>query len=217
MKVQLITSVSELPAHLAAAICVGKDEDAHGSMSYANGLAHALASGHYSLLEHIPFTWFITGVSRALTHQLVRHRIASYSQQSQRYCKLNMNEKWYIIPQSIENIPEALDNYNRLMSDIALTYDLLLRKGVKAEDARFVLPNACKTKILVSMNARAFIESATLRLCGKAQWEIQSMFVQMRETLKKDFPSVYKLAVPNCAKGGCKERKPCGKVGFVEG
>lgn len=214
MKVKLITSINELPSHLATAICVGKDidifnDDSGEIYSYSKGFSKAIKSGHFSVLEHIPFTWYITDVSRVTSHQLVRHRIASYSQQSQRYCKITPNSKWFIIPETIEINPEALQQFNQLMSSIELTYDFLIRQGVPAEDARFILPNACKTKFLVSMNARAFIEAAEQRLCHKAQWEIHELFSQMRHSIQKTFPTIYQLAVPLCAKGGCREKYPC--------
>lgn len=212
MKVKLISSIQdELPAHLAAAICVGKESEIlkNYGIDY-NGLNTAIASGHYSVLEHLPITWYIADVSRALTHQLVRHRIASYSQQSQRYNKIDTNAIWYIIPNSIKDIPDALESYNKIMSDIAYTYHLMLEKGIPKEDARFVLPNACKSKILVSMNARAFIEAARLRLCNKAQWEIHTMFQLMRNAIKEKYPKIYELAVPNCKTIGCREVQPCG-------
>ena len=166
MKVTLVNYAQqgECLAHLSAAICVGKLDN-----PTEKGMLSAINSGHDSVLEHLPLTWVIENVSRALTHQLIRHRIASYSQLSQRYAKVNtQGEKWFITPMSITtnriNGEYILDKkYQELMVHIAKVYNELCEAGIPNEDARMVLPNACFTSIIVSMNARAFSEAATLQ------------------------------------------------------
>ncbi|NLN84272.1 MAG: FAD-dependent thymidylate synthase, partial [Firmicutes bacterium] len=132
-----------------------------------------LAMGHESPIEHVSFTFAIEGVSRALSHQLVRHRIASFSQQSQRYVKEDAFD--YIIPPSIAQDAEAKAAFVSLMEQIQSTYNQLSSKGIPSEDARYVLPNACETKIVVTMNARSLYNFLTVRLCTRAQWEIRKM------------------------------------------
>lgn len=196
----------------AAAICVDKLDN-----PTEKGMKNAIDSGHLSIIEHLPLTFLVEDVSRALTHQLVRHRIASYSQQSQRYAKVQTNKDWYVIPKSITAPSHNLQNegyfeeeYNNLMDNIADFYNRMCEDGIPNEDARMILPNACFTSIIVTMNARAFIEAGQKRICNKAQWEIREMFRQMRTLIKDIYPTVYDLTKPNCLKGGCTEKKPCG-------
>lgn len=191
----------------AAAICVDKLDN-----PTEKGMKNAIDSGHLSIIEHLPLTFLVEDVSRALTHQLVRHRIASYSQQSQRYAKVDVHsdEKWYVIPPSITKDEYALREFLDCMKACEKAYFNLEQMGIKGEDARFVLPNACHTAIIVTMNARAFIEAGQKRICNKAQWEIRAMFRQMRTLIKDIYPTVYDLTKPNCLKGGCTEKKPCG-------
>ena len=196
----------------AASICVDKLDN-----PTRKGMMNALDSGHLSIIEHLPLTFLVEDVSRALTHQLVRHRIASYSQQSQRYAKVNtQGEKWFITPISITTHrvdgEYILDKkYQELMVHIAEVYNKLCEAGIPNEDARMVLPNACFTSIMVSMNARAFSEAATLRTCNRAQWEIRQMFKLMRDSIRDVYPHVWEKCFPNCTKKcGCLEAKPCG-------
>ena len=129
--------------------------------------------GHGSTLEHASFTFGIEGVSRVLTHQLVRHRIASYDQQSQRYVAAHGFQ--YITPPTIAERPEAKAKYEALMETIRGVYDELMEMGVPKEDARYVLANATETKILVTMNARSLMHFFNLRCCNRAQWEIREI------------------------------------------
>ena len=214
MKVTLVNYAQqgEKLVELSAAICVGKLDN-----PTEKGMLSAINSGHDSVLDHLPLTWVIENVSRALTHQLIRHRIASYSQLSQRYAKVNtQGEKWFITPMSITtnriNGEYILDKkYQELMVHIAKVYNELCEAGIPNEDARMVLPNACFTSIIVSMNARAFSEAATLRTCNRAQWEIRQMFRLMRDSIKNVYPHVWEKCFPNCTKKcGCLEAKPCG-------
>ena len=177
--------------------------------------------GHHSPLEHVSFTFAIEGVSRALTHQLVRHRIASYSQQSQRY--VNLEETFdFVCPNAI--IDEGLSSeYAEIMDYIHSKYvdltqkleEKYLAKGMdkrsankKAiEDARYVLPNACETKIVVTMNARTLLHFFEKRCCSRAQWEIREMANKMLKICNEISPTLFSLAGPTCKKGYCNEGK----------
>ncbi len=194
--------------------------------------------GHQSPIEHISFTFGIEGVSRVLTHQLVRHRIASYSQQSQRYVKLDQFE--YIIPPYINEVPEAKELFIKAMEDDQKTYDRLVEilynkhyklsvekgmnekqakkdAGKKAiEDARFVFPNACETKIVVTMNARTLIHFFKHRCCNRAQWEIRDLATEMLRLVKGVAPSIFKNCGPNCVVESCPEgAMTCGEINEV--
>lgn len=166
--------------------------------------------GHQSPLEHCTFTFGIEGVSRALSHQLVRHRIASFSQKSQRYVKEGQFE--YIIPPTItENIADKRV-YERFMRDAQETYDYFIRNGIPAEDARFVLPNACETKIIMTMNIRSLLHLFEERCCNRAQWEIREMANKMLDKCKEVAPNLFANAGASCVRGKCKEGKmSCGK------
>ena len=195
----------------AAAICVDKLHNVTD-----NGMMTALNSGHLSILEHLPLTFLIEDVSRALTHQLVRHRIASYSQMSQRYAKVKIGDRWFVIPESFDKAG-LVGRYIHLMNEVADFYqeacevkDEHGNRIIPNEDARFVLPNACFTSIIVTMNARAFVEAGQKRICNKAQWEIRAMFREMRNLIKDIYPTVYSMTKPNCQKNGCTEVKSCG-------
>ena len=171
-----------------------------------------VSSGHESPLEHVKLTFAIEGVSRALTHQLVRHRIASYSQQSQRYVKQSGFD--YIIPPSIETDEEMKKEYISIMQKIKQSYNNLLKsfekKGKKGEsanqDARFVLPQASETKIVVTMNCRELVHFFKERCCGRAQWEIRTLAEEMLELCKQKLPAVFNNAGAKCvALGYCPE------------
>ena len=221
MNVTLIKCSSIELAELAAATCVNHENDTcffplgsgipEGHDTF-KGLKHAIESGHLGVLEPISISWFVEGISRACSHQLVRHRLASYAQCSQRYCKVStMDREWYNVPPSFENNNEAMIDYFNLMDQIARTYDKFINVyNLKKEDARFILPNACKTNIMVTMNARSFIEASRKRLCNKAQWEIRELFSKMKECLKNTLPEVYDLCRPPCAFGPCPEHRSCG-------
>ena len=201
-------------ADVGAAICIDKHDKAWVSFGDCPNLAAAIKSGHLSVIEHIALTFLIEDVSRACTHQLVRHRIASYSQLSQRYAKVDadVTNEWFVTPESIKDNIFIHDKYVDMMDEIADLYNAMCEDGIPNEDARMILPNACFTSIVMTMNARAFIEASTKRVCNKAQWEIRELFKRMRELIRETFPTVYKLSGPECTKSGCKEAKPCGKM-----
>ncbi|MDD3819033.1 MAG: FAD-dependent thymidylate synthase [Actinomycetota bacterium] len=165
-----------------------------------------IKSGHLSTVEHISFTFAVEGVSRALTHQLVRHRIASYNQQSQRYVKFSEHFE-YITPPSIEDNKECKEKFDNLVSSIHGFYKELLDAGIEPEDARYILPNASETKIIVTMNGRELLHFFTVRCCNRAQWEIRELAIKMLKEVKKVAPVVFEKAGPNCLRGPCPEGK----------
>lgn len=170
-----------------------------------------LKSGHLSAVEHASFTFAIEGISRACTHQLVRHRLASYSQQSQRYVKY-LKKPEFIVPPSI-NRKAALKRSFEEVANLAFKHYLeLLDKGVPAEDARYILPQAIESKIVVTMNARELLHFFTLRCCNRAQWEIRELAQTMLKLVKKIAPILFADAGANCLRGPCPEGTlSCGK------
>ena len=186
-----------------------------------------VSMGHESPVEHVSFTFAIEGVSRTLTHQLVRHRIASYSQQSQRYVRLNQFE--YIIPPEIEIDEKAKEIFINSMLNCQKSYnelaEILKKRYIlngmgngdsekKAiEDARYVFPNACETKIIVTMNARSLMNFFKHRCCNRAQWEIRGLADEMLRQVRDVAPILFKYSGPSCVNGICPEGKmTCGKA-----
>lgn len=159
-------------------------------------IQQVIASGHTSTIEHASFTFSVEGVSRALTHQLVRHRIASYSQKSQRYVKEGGFD--YILPPTIKKKKNANKIFVDQLNQIQQVYNQLLEMEIPAEDARMLLPNACETKIFVTMNCRSLFNFFQERLCNRAQWEIRHMAALMLVQVKKIAPNVFKFAGPTC-------------------
>lgn len=214
---------------------ISKKQDEESIEKYVKMLA---SLGHLSPIEHISFTFAAEGVSRTLTHQLVRHRLASYSQQSQRYVKLDGFE--YIIPPHIMENKEAREIFIRAMEEDQKAYDKLSdiltkkhyedlisdgddeksakRKATKMaiEDARYVFPNACETKIVFTMNARTLLHFFNLRSCNRAQREIRELSDQMLKLVKEIYPNIFASAGPSCVGGPCPEGKmTCGKIAEV--
>lgn len=170
-------------------------------------LKHVMNLGHTSVIEHTSFTFGISNVSRSLTHQLVRHRIASYAQQSQRY--VNLIEPVFVTPPTIKKNPEMKKAYEETMERIWAQYNKLLELGIPAEDARYVLPNAACTNIIVTMNARSLLNFFELRCCLHAQWEIRTLANKMLAIVKKEAPTIFSNAGPPCkTKGFCPENRP---------
>ncbi len=159
-------------------------------------------SGHHSVIEHSSFTFSIEGVSRALTHQLVRHRLASFSQQSQRY--VDIDEFDPVIPDSVMENNGCSKLFDDLMKQIRETY-ATLKEEIPLEDARYVLPNATKTNIIVTMNARELWHFFSLRCCRRAQWEIRDMADRMLELCKEVSPIIFENAGAPCLRGPCPE------------
>ncbi len=171
--------------------------------------------GHLSVLEHVSFSFGVEGISRACSHQLVRHRLASYSQQSQRY--VSHRERFSAVtPDSIAGDAALDQRYQQLLDDIHGFYAELLEAGVPAEDARFILPNAATTKIVVTMNGRELLHFFSLRCCRRAQWEIRQMATRMLELVKPLAPILFAKAGPGCVRGGCPEgAMTCGEIKAV--
>lgn len=179
----------------------------------AASLVRKLVSmGHLSTLEHVTFTFAIEGVSRVLTHQLVRHRIASYSQQSQRYVKEHDFET--IVPASIASKPEAKAKFDKLMTEIQAMYDEFIALDIPAEDARYILPNATETKIVCTFNARSLLNFFSLRCCTRAQWEIRALANEMLRQCQAVAPVIFENAGPTCvSEGVCHEgAMSCGRL-----
>lgn len=164
-----------------------------------------LPEAHQSPFEHVSFTFGIEGISRAMLAQITRHRIASFSVQSQRY--VNMDEFGYVIPPSIAANQDALDEYEHFMDRADLVYTYLRSSGIPAEDARFVLPNACETRMIVTMNARELMHFFSLRCCKRAQWEIRAVADEMLRLCKEVAPEIFAKAGPGCVRGHCPEGK----------
>lgn len=254
MKVKLIehTPNPERVVAAAAKLCysaVGVDEITENMTdeSVSKFIKMLSGFGHFSPMEHCSFTFAVEGVSRSLTHQLVRHRLASYSQQSQRYVKLDAFE--YIIPPAIkaddecraifmEAMKRDQEDYDKLVEklkattlkklmaeaeakNVELTEKKLKSLNSKAEktaieDARYVFPNACETKIVVTMNARELINFFHHRCCKRAQWEIRDMAELMLIEVKKVAPNIFATAGPSCVAGACTEgTMTCGEAAEV--
>ncbi len=175
--------------------------------------------GHLSPIEHVSFSFGIEGISRACSHQLVRHRVASYSQQSQRYVKEEQFD--YVIPPSIKQDPALVKEFERCMDEAQANYTKVLKRleelGFKGEtgqqDARYLLPNAAETKIVVTMNARELLHFFRVRCCNRAQWEIREMAERMLAHVKKVAPTIFARSGPGCLYAPCPEAKmTCGKI-----
>lgn len=164
--------------------------------------------GHTSALEHASFTFAVEGVSRALLAQITRHRMGSYSVKSQRY--VNEHDFDFVTPSSITEKGKK-EEYEKCVEHIRNSYNELL-KFVPKEDARFVLPNACTTQFVVTMNARSLLNFFELRCCNRAQWEIRELADEMLKLCKKVAPTIFENAGASCVRGKCSEGKmSCGK------
>ncbi len=211
-------------------VCEGLTEEK--TASFVEMLAEI---GHESPIEHASFTFGIEGVSRSLLAQITRHRIASFSVQSQRYVAEKAFE--YVVPPEIEGIPEAKAEFLKAMEEDQRHYESLtallqkkhqeeflkagktekearrLAEKKAIEDARFVLPNACTTKMICTMNARSLLNFFSHRCCNRAQWEIRELAEQMLDLVKKEAPHIFEKAGPPCLRGACPEGKmSCGKA-----
>ena len=177
-----------------------------------NLIEKVISSGHYSTIEHIQVTFAISNVSRACTHQLVRHRHMSFSQKSQRYVK-EKGQFDFIIPPTIAKNEELRSKFINFMGEISKLYCEFTEAGIPAEDARAVLPNAAASSIVASLNLREMIHLANLRLCTRAQYEIRTMIKMMCEELIKEEPWLKSYLVPKCERlGYCDEDKSCGRM-----
>ena len=157
-----------------------------------------LKCGHESVIEHASFTFFVEGISRSLTHQLVRHRIASYTQQSMRYVDLTKLKGYFIKPESILKNQQLSKLFDVIMAKSKEAYNLFKEKGILPEDARFVLPIATQTKIAITMNARELRHFFALRCCLRSQWEIRELANRILKMCKSVAPSLFENAGPSC-------------------
>jgi thymidylate synthase (FAD) len=170
-----------------------------------------MTSGHFSALEHASYTFAVDGVSRAMTHQLVRHRLASYNQQSQRYVAYE-EEPNFIVPPAIADDPVAAARFGAATSAAFAAYREFLDAGVPAEDARYLLPNAMETKIVITMNVRELLHFFELRCCKRAQWEIRELALVMLALAEPTAPYIFMDAGASCRRGPCREHKmTCGE------
>lgn len=203
MEIELIKSDWDMTgiANIAS-ICYGKEE----AKDPAKLIKHLYNNGHHSVFEHCSFTWKIDGISRAASHQFVRHRMASYTQRSQRYT--DESDCLFVIPDSIAENKEALKLYSGMLELNKSTYDKLLEMGIKKEDARYVLPNACGTSIIFTCNLREFMHICNERLCLRAQEEIRMMIKGMVSILPEE---VQEMCKPKCESGFMKCNNPCDK------
>lgn len=173
-------------------------------------LSTIMKSGHFSTLEHVSYTFAVDGVSRALTHQLVRHRLASFNQQSQRYVKFTEGVET-VKPDTVSRDEEANRIFDEAINAVLEGYQKLLDAGIPAEDARYLLPNAAETKIVITMNIRELLHFFSLRCCNRAQWEIREMAHRMLALVKPTAPYIFMDAGALCVRGTCPEGKmTCG-------
>lgn len=227
MRVELIrhTISPEESVALGAKLCYSKAsicdlKEKIERKDQAEFVQKLLDMGHESVLEHASFTFGIEGVSRVLLAQLTRHRLASFSVQSQRYVSYEKGFG-YIIPPKIAALgPEATSEYHRQMETLQEWYHEWQKKlgeGEKGnEDARFVLPNACETRILMTMNVRELRHFFSLRMCSRAQWEIREMARQMHRLCLEVAPALFRDAGPGCLRGKCPEgEKSCGRMAEI--
>ena len=161
---------------------------------------HLYRNGHMSVMEHIYFTFKIEGISRACSHQLVRHRHCSFTQRSQRYCSEDGFE--FVTPPTIGE-----GRFTNDMEDIRDWYEEYQESGIPNEDARYILPNACATEMYLSCNLRELIHLANERLCSRAQWEIRDLVKQMVSLVDPDLKF---MLVPKCQSGRIICNSPCG-------
>lgn len=174
-------------------------------------LSTIMKSGHFSTLEHVSYTFAVDGVSRALTHQLVRHRLASFNQQSQRYVKFTKGVET-VKPPSVTENEETEKVFDEAIEAAISAYQKLIDAGVPAEDARYLLPNAAETKIVITMNIRELLHFFSLRCCNRAQWEIRELAHRMLELVRPTAPYIFMDAGAPCVRGVCPEGKmTCGK------
>ncbi|MCD8163323.1 MAG: FAD-dependent thymidylate synthase [Synergistaceae bacterium] len=215
--VKLIAATPEADRVVAAAakICYspsGAAEifDGLDTAKTASFLKMLRESGHLSPFEHASFTFAAEGLSRVATHQLVRHRMASYSQQSQRYVGMIGNE--CIVPPTVKSDPRAFALFREQTESAQRTYDELVALGIPKEDARFILPHGAETRIVLTMNARELHHFFALRLCRRAQWEIRELAREMLRAVRAAAPVLFAAAGPSCvAEGSCHEAHSCGQ------
>ena len=192
----------------AASLLAGEEEKLSEGL-----IEHLWKSGHLSTFEHVSFTFAVDGLSRVASHQLVRHRVASFSQQSQRYVKMvsEGGAAAVVIPPSVRDTPEAAALFNEQAGLAFSAYQRLIDMGIPAEDARFILPHGWETRIVLTMNARELHHFFHLRLCRRAQWERRELARLMLIECRKVAQVLFRTAGPSCVFGPCGEARPCGE------
>lgn len=180
MKVRIIAATKhpKEAISLAAGTCYGKEDFSE------NRIETCFKSNHMSVFEHASVTFKIEGISRACSHQLVRHRLASFCQESQRYNRYDLtDEYWYVIP---DGAADKITWFRKCMRDVASAYHQALNMGIKPEDARYLLPEATKTNVTMTMNCRELLHFMELRTDMRAQWEIRDLANEIIRVLQKD-------------------------------
>ncbi|MGC9778773.1 MAG: FAD-dependent thymidylate synthase [Candidatus Heimdallarchaeota archaeon] len=207
MKVELLNHPDEKLAEIAIRMCRGKRKVSLNEPINQDLIKKVVDSGHESIAEHVNFTFRITGLSRVTTHQLVRHRIASYSQESQRYADPleTKGKDWAVIPDSILENPEARKIAEDFLEESTKVRKQLDDLGIKLEDSRYFLPNATRTAIVVTMNARSLWNFFNFRICSKAQWEIRRLSLMMFYLVNDIAPALFNWWTPRCERG-CLEK-----------
>lgn len=200
MNVTLIQQTANPIETIAKIASICYDSDPKNPMGLVK---HLYRNGHHSVFEHIYFTFKVEGISRACSHQLVRHRHCSFTQRSQRYC--SEDGFGVVAPESICKIDEK-GGFDSLINEINSHYEELQAIGIPNEDARYVLPNACETSLYVSCNLRELIHMANERLCKRAQWEIREVVQKMRSSVDDDLKW---MLVPKCRSGYIICNSPC--------
>ena len=204
MKVTLVQQTDNPIETIASIASICYDSDPKNPMGLVK---HLYRNGHHSVFEHIYFTFKIEGISRACSHQLVRHRMCAFTQRSQRYC--SEDGFGFVTPPTIHDDPSSEFNYRKVMNKVQDTYTGLTKMGeIPNEDARFLLPNACETSLFLSCNLRELIHIANERLCSRAQWEIRELVTQMRNLVDENLRW---MLVPKCQSGFLICNSPCNK------
>ena len=202
MKVTLIQATPNPIETIAKIASICYDSDPKNLLGLVK---HLYKNGHHSVFEHIYFTFKIEGISRACSHQLVRHRHCSFTQRSQRYCSEDGFRT--ITPHSVLLSDNSTLEYDDAMVEVSRAYDILQELGIPNEDARYVLPNACATEMYLSCNLRELIHICNERLCSRAQWEIREL---VREMVALVDPELKFMLVPKCKSGRIICNSPCG-------
>lgn len=204
MNVTLIQATPSPIETIAQIASICYDSDPKDPMKLVK---HLYAGGHHSVFEHIYFTFKIEGISRACSHQLVRHRHCSFTQRSQRYCSEDGFE--VVMPDTFNDV-YGIDDWFEYINDVAQrNYVALQNQGIPNEDARYILPNACATSLYLSCNLRELIHMANERLCTRAQWEIRDL---VREMCRQVDPQLHFMLVPKCKSGRIICNTKCGSA-----
>ena len=201
MNVTLVQATPNPVETIAKIASICYDSDPKDPMALVK---HLYNGGHHSVFEHIYFTFKIEGISRACSHQLVRHRHCSFTQRSQRYC--SEDGFGFVEPVSISEV-DRMGGFYALIQRISEDYEELQCIGVPNEDARYILPNACATSLYLSCNLRELIHMCNERLCTRAQWEIRELVTNMRQLVE---PRLWFMLVPKCKSGRIICNSPCG-------